>query len=545
MLFNSYSFIFVFLPITFLGALWLGKRTQQGAVLWLGFASLAFYAYWNPIFVALLLATIIFNYRVARKLSQLQGGLSANSTTPLLVTAITLNLLLLGYFKYTNFFIGAFADSIGATFQPFHILLPLGISFFTFTQIAFLVDVSRGFAHEHNFARYLLFVTFFPHLIAGPLLHHKQMMPQFSNPTNFQFHADNVSVGLSIFVLGLAKKVFIADSFGEIANPIFDASIANHSLQFFEAWVGALSYTLQLYFDFSAYSDMAIGLSMMFNIRLPLNFNSPFKATSMIDFWQRWHMSLTKYIGEYLYTPITLALMRRGLGKPFLIETIHTLVLPTLITFFIIGLWHGANYTFIIFGLLHAVYLIINHWWRLFKKKLAFSKGNSRLTRISSCALTYCCVVIALVFFRADTVSTATAICSAMAGFNGISLPVTLEPMIAALSLNTPLLGLSFNGIFASKLFTQTHWYIFLLLLVGHLIIWGLPNIHQLMYHFKITCEDLGTRPAIKRIEPTGKLGWLVWRPNALWACVLGGLFFAVVLAMASNKPSSFLYYQF
>ena len=545
MLFNSYGFIFVFLPITFLGAFFLGKRTQQGAVLWLGVASLAFYAYWNPIFVALLLATIICNYAVARKLSQLQSEPSSGSAKPVLVIAITLNLLLLGYFKYTNFFIGVLADSIGATFQPFHILLPLGISFFTFTQIAFLVDVSRGFAHEHNFARYLLFVTFFPHLIAGPVLHHKQMMPQFSESTNFRFQADNVCVGLSIFVLGLAKKIFIADSFGEIANPIFDTGTATHSLQFFEAWVGALAYTLQLYFDFSAYSDMAIGLSLMFNIRLPLNFNSPFKATSVIDFWQRWHMSLTKYIGEYLYTPISLKLMRRGLGKPFLIETFYTLVLPTLITFFIIGLWHGTNYTVIVFGLLHGGYLIINHWWRLFKKKLAFTKSNSRIARMSSCALTYCCVVISLVFFRADTVAMATAICSAMAGLNGISLPATFEPLVTALALNVSSLGLSFNGVFANKLFTQAHWYIFLFLLVGHLIVWLLPNIHQFMYPYKIACEDLGARPAIKRLEPHGMLGWLVWRPNALWACVLGSLLFAVVLAMASNKPSSFLYYQF
>ena len=545
MLFNSLGFIFVFLPLTLLGMLCLGRRTQQGAVLWLGLASLAFYAYWNPIFVALLLATIVFNYAIAHKLSQLRNGAVPVSTKPLLVTAITINLLLLGYFKYTNFFIATLADSIGATFQPFHILLPLGISFFTFTQIAFLVDVSRGFAHEHNFGRYLLFVTFFPHLIAGPVLHHKQMMPQFSNATNFRFHADNVCVGLSIFVLGLAKKVFIADSFGEIANPVFDAGNAIQSLQFFEAWVGALSYTLQMYFDFSAYSDMAIGLSMIFNIRLPLNFNSPFKATSVIDFWQRWHMSLTKYIGEYLYTPISLRLMRRGLSRPFLIETIYILVLPTLITFFIVGLWHGANYTFIVFGLLHGSFLIINHWWRLLKKKFGLAKSNGRINRIGSCALTYCCVVIALVFFRADTVSTATALCSAMIGLNGISLPSTLEPLITTLSLNIDSLGLSFNGIFANKLFTQPHWQILLYLLIGHLIVWGLPNIHQLMYHYKIACEDLGARPGIKRIEPHGKLGWLVWQPNALWACVLGGLFFAVVLAIASNKPSSFLYYQF
>jgi alginate O-acetyltransferase complex protein AlgI len=455
MLFNSYIFIFVFLPITFLGMLWAARHTQQSAVLWLGLASLVFYAAWNPIFVGLLLATIFFNYAIAKKIDSLRIEKKIEACNALLIGAICMNLFVLGYFKYTNFFIGALSDITSAPITPLDILLPLGISFFTFTQIAFLVDVSRGFASEHNFRRYLLFVTYFPHLIAGPVLHHKQMMPQFANPENFRFNYENVCVGLSIFVLGLAKKVFLADSFGEIANPVFNADSTTTSLNFFEAWVGALSYTLQLYFDFSAYSDMAIGLSLIFNIRLPLNFNSPFKARSMIDFWQRWHMSLTKYIGEYLYMPISLKLMRFGLGKPFLIETTYILVIPTAITFFIIGLWHGANYTFIAFGVIHGAYLIINHWWRALKKKIGIRHQGTPLSRFFSCILTYFCVVIALVFFRSDTLDDAIRLCHAMFGQNGISLPETIKPIFSFISSGIHGVGISLTAFFKINCLTS------------------------------------------------------------------------------------------
>jgi alginate O-acetyltransferase complex protein AlgI len=547
MLFNSYGFIFLFLPITFLGTLWLGKRTQHGAVLWLGLTSLLFYSFWNPVFVGLLLGTIIFNYLVANQLRASVQWSNIQYKDYLLAAAITANLLALGYFKYANFFITIVSEGTGIAIQPLEIILPLGISFFTFTQIAFLVDVSRGFAQEQNFLRYLLFVTYFPHLIAGPVLHHKQMMPQFSEPANFRFNSENVCVGLSIFILGLAKKVFLADSFGEIANPIFDASSTSNKLQFFEAWVGALSYTLQLYFDFSAYSDMAIGLSLIFNIRLPLNFNSPFKATSVIEFWQRWHMSLTKYIGEYLYTPISLKLMRFGLGKPFLIETTYILVIPTAITFFIIGLWHGANYTFIAFGVIHGAYLIINHWWRALKKKIGIRHQGTPLSRFFSCILTYFCVVIALVFFRSDTLDDAIRLCHAMFGQNGISLPETIKPIFSFISSGIHGVGISFDGIFQNKLFNQPHWYILAFLVTGHAIVWLLPNIHEIMSNHKICCEDLDVRPT-KKIKQTASYSWhqkLIWRPTFLWASSLGMLFFATLLAMASNKPSSFLYYQF
>jgi len=545
MLFNSYSFLFIFLPITFLGMILLGSRSPGVAVWWLGVTSLVFYAIWNPIFVTLLLGSIIFNFAVASWIQKREGTQSQNKPNYVLILAITLNIALLGYFKYTNFFLSTIIEGTGGTFEPLDIIIPLGISFFTFTQIAFLIDVSRGITSEHNFSRYLLFVTFFPHLIAGPVLHYKQMIPQFNDSKNFRFNQENVCAGISIFIIGLAKKIYLADTLGEVANPFFDTSRTDQPIQFVEAWVGAISYTLQLYFDFSAYSDMAVGLSLIFNIRLPLNFNSPFKASSVIEFWQRWHMSLTKYIGEYLYTPLSLKLMRQGLGRTYLIELLYTLILPTLITFFIIGLWHGANWTFVMFGVLHGIFLVINHLYRAFKKKVRWRQQPNRFNIFCSTVLTYTAVVISLVFFRADNMNSAYEICLGMLGVHGISLPATIEPLFSFIPHIVGFLNLSFDGVLPSKIFTSPNWYIFGLILVGQLIVWYFPNVHQIMLTQKIVCEDLGERPTIKRPSSLGNLNWLIWKPNLQWAIILGILFFVIVLALASNKPSTFLYYQF
>jgi D-alanyl-lipoteichoic acid acyltransferase DltB (MBOAT superfamily) len=263
----------------------------------------------------------------------------------LLASAIAVNLILLGYFKYANFFADNLNHFAGTALPIGQVILPLGISFFTFTQIAFLVDTYQGKVKEFNFVHYTLFVTYFPHLIAGPVLHHKEMMPQFAKRNVCHLNWDNVAVGLSIFVLGLAKKVLIADSLAEFATPIFSAVAAGGQPMLFEAWIGALAYTLQLYFDFSAYSDMAIGISLMFNVRLPMNFNSPYKATSIIDFWRRWHMTLSRFLRDYLYIP--LGGSRNGKAQRYL---------NLMITMLLGGLWHGAGWTFVIWGGLHGFY---------------------------------------------------------------------------------------------------------------------------------------------------------------------------------------------
>jgi len=544
MLFNSYPFIFVFLPVTFFGAYLCGRLGQQYVVWWLVLASLFFYAYWNPPFVMLLLASAIFNYCVAQWLERAVANQQDQRKKYLLILAVFANLGLLGYFKYTNFFLGSFYQLQGLNFSPLAIVLPLGISFFTFTQLAFLVDTSQGITTERSFSRYLLFVTFFPHLIAGPLIHHKQMMPQFADAGNYRISPINISIGLTIFVFGLAKKIFIADNFGEIADPVFSAVQSGENVQFFEAWVGILAYTLQLYFDFSAYSEMAIGLSLLFNIRMPLNFNSPCKSQSIIDFWQRWHMTLTKYIGDYIYNPIAMYFMRREFGRSKFKVIIYTLVLPTLITFVLAGLWHGANWTYLMFGTTHGVYLVINHLWRQYKKHKGWVHESIFYQR-AACLLTYVSVVFAFVFFRSNSMATALEIQKTMIGLGGISLPSTFADFVPAFVSQSPGVSVSFNGIFPGGLFKISHLDIFLLLIFGHIVVWAMPNIHQLLCRYSIVTQDMTAKAMKNRATPGRLFSYLVWKPTAIWAFSAGILLFAVVLSLATLKPSVFLYYQF
>jgi D-alanyl-lipoteichoic acid acyltransferase DltB (MBOAT superfamily) len=544
MLFNSYPFIFIFLPITFLGARILSLVSQRYVVWWLVIASLFFYAYWNPPFVTLLLGSAIFNYLMAQFIERALVNHYDQRKRYLLIFAVIINLAILAYFKYTNFFLESVYTAFGMHFSSLDIILPLGISFFTFTQLAFLVDTSQGMTTERSFSNYLLFVTFFPHLIAGPLIHHKQMMPQFADAKNFHFNTTNISLGITIFVLGLAKKIFIADYLGEVADPVFAAAQTGQHIQFFEAWTGILGYTLQLYFDFSAYSEMAIGLSLLFNIRMPLNFNSPCKSESIIDFWQRWHMTLTRYIGEYLYNPIAMYFMRKEFRRSEFAQIIYTLIVPTLTTFVIAGLWHGANWTFLIFGSMHGVYLVINHLWRKYKKHKAWVFTSSSYKRLA-CLLTYLAVVFAFVFFRSDSVTTALQMIRAMIGMSGVSLPATIAHVLPGIDTIASTLSLTFNGIFPGNLFKQSHMHIFLLLLVGHAIVWGMPNLHQVMCRFSVTTQDMSEKAMKKREIPKGLFKNLIWNPTLLWAICIGVTFFAIAIALATIKSSAFLYYQF
>ena len=312
MLFNSYAFVFVFLPVALLGYQIAGSFHRQAVVAWLGFISLVFYAYWRPAFLIVLVASIAINYVAAALISRQIS--SRISTKSLLWMAILANLLALGYFKYFFPWLNLLSHAIGSGKSWANVALPLGISFFTFTQIAFLVDLQQGVAEQQSLTNYVLFVTFFPHLIAGPILHHKEMMPQFQQERRYRLQLSDLSVGLSWFIMGLGKKVLIADVFATSADAVFRLS---GPVSAADAWRGALCYTLQLYFDFSGYSDMALGLARMFSINFPLNFNSPYKASSIIEFWQRWHMTLSKYITDYLYSPVQFWIRdrRRSAGK--------------------------------------------------------------------------------------------------------------------------------------------------------------------------------------------------------------------------------------
>lgn len=397
MLFNSYEFIFAFLPITFIIYFYLNsKRLIIGAKGFLVFASLFFYSWWNIVYLPIILSSILFNYVIGNTLAKKENKSSFNKKS-ILIFGIVSNLSLLGYFKYADFFIENFNLISSSNIEPLKLLLPLAISFFTFQQIAYLVDSYKNETKEYDFLNYALFVTFFPQLIAGPIVHHKVMMPQFVNKYNLVKKYKNIALGLFIFSIGLFKKVVIADTFAVWATAGFDNV---EVLTLFDAWATSLSYTFQLYFDFSGYTDMAIGAALLFNINLPINFNSPYKATNIQDFWRRWHITLSRFLKDYIYIPL-------GGNRLGSFRTYTNLVA----TFLIGGLWHGAGWTFIFWGLLHGIALAINRAWQ----NLGF-----RLPKILAWFITFNFVNISWIFFRAKHWDDAINVLKGMFGFNGI-----------------------------------------------------------------------------------------------------------------------------
>lgn len=426
MLFNSYLFIFVFMPIAVSGFYFLSSKNHKYAISWLGILSLFFYAYWSLKSLPILIFSILFNFSVGRYLTTIK----INYRNYLLFFAIFLNLFILGYFKYTNFFIDIANEFNNAEkIRLLNISLPIGISFFTFTQIAYLMDSHQGKVRENSLINYILFVSFFPHLIAGPILHHKQMMPQFSDINIGKKNYQTLFLGLLLFTIGLGKKILVADNLAiYVDNFYLNLKTNEFSLGFNDAWLSSFSYTFQLYFDFSGYTDMALGLALLFGILMPINFNSPFKSTSIIEFWQRWHISLTKYINEYLYVPMTLRILRFSHGSSKNIEFFYSVLLPPLIIFSILGLWHGANWTFVLFGIMHGVYIVLNHLWRRYFKFFSI-KNNKNITikNLQSCfywLLTFLVVNLSFVMFRSETVENAISIYRKMSNFHDASMLV-------------------------------------------------------------------------------------------------------------------------
>ena len=415
MLFNSYEFIFAFLPISFFVYFYLNsKKLTTAAKAWLVFTSLFFYSWWNITYLPLILISILFNYTITNTMIEYDKSRRKYfSKRSLLHAGLLFNIGLLVYFKYMDFFISNTNTISGSDIELLHLVLPLAISFFTLQQIAFLIDSYEGLVKEKNFLDYTIFVTFFPQLIAGPIVHHKEMMPQFANVRNKVKNYKNIAIGLFIFSIGLFKKVVIADTFAVWATQGFDVAT---TLNLFEAWATSLSYTFQLYFDFSGYTDMAIGAALLFNIKLPINFNSPYKATGMIDFWQRWHITLSNFITTYIYTPIVRSFDRL---------TFHKAMFATVITFLIAGLWHGASWMFIIFGGLHGLGLIINHYWK--KRKI-------KLNVVLAWFITFNFVNITFVFFRAKEWDDAVKVLGSMFSLDNIVLPNFLASKLASLS---------------------------------------------------------------------------------------------------------------
>jgi alginate O-acetyltransferase complex protein AlgI len=513
MLFNSYGFIFLFLPVVMLGFFQLGRINHSYAAAWLALASLFFYGYWNPAYVGLLLGSIVCNYSFGMWIARAGAAHLTVRQKQLLVIAITANLALLAYYKYANFFISNLNPVLSTSWDLGNIILPLGISFFTFTQIAFLVDTYQGKVKEYNFTHYALFVTYFPHLIAGPILHHKEMMPQFAKPTSYQINWQNIAVGLTIFVFGLVKKVLIADHLNEFATPIFNAVATSGHPMLFEAWIGALAYTLQLYFDFSGYSDMAIGLSLMFNVRLPMNFNSPYKATSIIEFWRRWHMTLSRFLRDYLYIPL-------GGNRKSKFRRYQNLMITMLLG----GLWHGAGWTFLIWGGLHGIYLVINNGWIAFKQRMNWTSKT-----FAAGTITFIAVVVGWVFFRAANFTTAIDMLRGMAGLNGVSMKYANTEFATTMkNYGVQLLGLM-------PLTDLNPGNALSIIILGLIIVFKMPNLQQIMANYEST---LNTPDKL-----VGKQRFLAWHSSLINALLVLLLGYFVLINL--HKQSTFLYFQF
>ena len=415
MLFNSYEFIFFFLPISFFIYFYLtAKRLTTAAKGWLVFASLFFYSWWNIAYLPLILISILFNYTLTSSMIEYdEKKKNKVSKKVLLQIGLVFNIGLLAYFKYMDFFIANTNTLINTDIPLLHLALPLAISFFTLQQIAFIVDSYEGLVEEKNFLDYTIFVTFFPQLIAGPIVHHSEMMPQFASKWNMVKNYKNIATGLFIFSIGLFKKVVIADTFAKWATAGFDNAPV---LNLLEAWATSLSYTFQLYFDFSGYTDMAIGAALLFNIRLPQNFNSPYKATGMIDFWKRWHITLTNFITTYIYTPIIRSFDRLTFNKA---------MLATVIAFLIAGLWHGASWMFVIFGGLNGVGIAANHYWK--KRKI-------KMPKVLAWFITFNFVNLTFIFFRAKEMDDAVKVLTGMFGGSGVVVATKFQSSLSFLA---------------------------------------------------------------------------------------------------------------
>lgn len=503
MLFNSYEFLFMFLPL-FLLAWWLvaAQAKSRLPLLLLG-ASALFYGLWGLPFFVLLLGMICMNYALGLMLQAMPDKPLHNDTPrPLrrhfwtrktfLGLAILLNLTPLCYFKYSSFILQNINSLLGTTLHAAPTALPLGISFYTFMQIAWLVTIYRRQVKTEKFTDYALFSSCFPYVISGPIVRYEQVAPQFANLDTLKAH--NVAPGLTVFCLGLAKKVLLADSLAAYANSIFNAAEKGFPLTGAEAWAGSLAYTFQLYFDFSGYTDMAIGIALLIGLRLPDNFDSPYKSTGIVDFWRRWHITLSSWLRDFLYIP--LGGSRTGKFKQY-----RNLFLTMLLG----GVWHGAGWPFVVWGAAHGAMLSINHFFK------SWAKGridplflNNPLSRLCSIILTFLCLNAAWVVFRAESMTGALRL---------------YEKMFLELTIH----GNIWQSLFTNR-YMQDLQCPLLLLLCG-IITWGLPNTREIVFG-----------------RAQGK-PWLAWSPSLRWAFAMALLALASLVLL--SRKSVFLYFQF
>jgi len=487
MLFNSYEFICLFLPLCLVVFHLLTRWAPANlALTWLVLASLFFYGWWNPAYLGLIASSVVFNFVMGRQLV----NAPPRGKRGLLAIALCANLALLGYFKYANFFVDASNQLFSSGLQLDQILLPLAISFFTLQQVAYLIDAWRGNVPRYSFLHYTLFVTFFPQLIAGPIVHHRELIPQFLEKLRHRTTPAHFAIGLTIFIIGLAKKVILADNVGLYADIVFNMAEAGLPITGVRAWEGALAYIFQIYFDFSGYSDMAIGLAMMFGFLLPQNFASPYKASNFTDFWNRWHMTLSRFLRDYLYIPL-------GGSRAGRLRHNFNLLLTMLIG----GIWHGAGWTFVCWGFMCGVFLVINSNWRKFRAQILGHDLNksSKLATTAGWLLTFGGFTLSGIFFRGETLSGSLQLFSAIFGTHGYA--DVFNPAVTAM------------------------------LAVCFFVCLCCPNaleIAGLVRDFKAS--------------PWWRGRWS-WRPAPAWGMAMGALFFLCFALL--GEENVFLYFQF
>lgn len=550
MLFNSYLFIFAFLPVAVLGYMAVNLLSSRKlSLMWLVLVSIVFYGIWNPVSLLIIAPSIVLNYVVARWMQHAMrrnteaGDRLANA---LVIAGLVFNLCFLGYFKYKNFFFDSLNELVGTQLVLAAVILPLGISFITFQKIAFLVDTRAGVIEKFDLFDFLVFVFFFPQLIAGPIVHYREMMPQFENIKS-RIDPHDVAVGAGLFAMGLFKKVVLADGVAAYATPTFDAALRGEPISFLAAWMGVMAYTFQIYFDFSGYSDMAIGLARLFGIRLPFNFNSPLKSSSIIEFWSRWHVTLTRFLTAYVYTPVVMQLTRSrmrsgkpvlGRKKPTVSAFVALIAGPTVLTMFLSGFWHGAGATFLVWGLLHGAYLVINHAWRQWRPKWN-GAAYDRIMKPLGWFLTFVSVLAAMAFFRAKTVAAAMGLIGGMAGLHGISIPQSILNRAGSVGHM-----LSTVGIAGDPSSGNTFMYACLWLVTLFAIVMFLPNSlevwrqHESALYFGPAPEKAVPVPGAVARALDFKVQW-----NKRWAFTSAMLLVFGVLGL--NRVSEFLYWQF
>jgi D-alanyl-lipoteichoic acid acyltransferase DltB (MBOAT superfamily) len=540
MLFNSYDFIFVFLPAAFGVFMLLGRASRRMALGWLGFASLAFYAWWRPANVLILGPLIVFNFGLAKLLLRLgQDGQSSGVRTAILTVGVVVDVAFLGFFKYVDFVLASLNEYGGYDFALTHVVLPLAVSFISFQLITLLIDVHARRVESFTFREFGLFVLFFPQLIAGPIVHFREMMPQFRSIA-CRFHGESVAIGLTIFCVGLFKKVVLADGLALYVTPIFEHAASGGPVHLIHGWFASVGFTLQIYFDFSGYSEMAVGLARCIGVRLPINFDSPLKARSIIDHWLRWHITLTRFLTSYVYNPIALKLTRRRARKGLqgfsrrgasVGSFLQVVAGPTILTMCISGLWHGTGFTFMLWGLLHGVYLAVNHASRYLGPRLLGGRENyDRVMATVALPVTFIAVAVAMVLFRAPSVETAAEVFRGMMGLNGLAVPQAILDGVGPV-LN----GLAIPSETESALdFVMAGSWIATTLFIAL----ACPNVFEFTARFKPVLGVWG-QWAPRVVLPRS----LQWSPSLLWAAVVCIL--AASAIMHIGQTSEFLYWQF